>query len=191
MKLLKTAGSAVLFAVALLGIPGSASATAITSATGSVYTGTIHASSEGHVKLANSLASLECNSTFEGSVESHGAETTAKVSLAGFAFTGCTNSWHLTTITPGSLEIHWTNGYSGKVTWSGGKIVTTRFLVSCVLGTENTTVGTVTAGSPATLHIESGIPVILKESSELCGYSDFKWEGSYSFGTPTPLFLDA
>jgi hypothetical protein len=181
MKNLKILGLTAVIGAALMALAGSASATTVTTTTGgAAATPTIHMVNEGgHLKFANAIANIECSSTYEGTVTSHGSGVTAEVGLTNFSLTGCTNSWHITTITPGSLIIHWTSGYNGTVTWTGAKWDSTRFGITCVYQTNNTSIGTLTGGNPATLKLEASIPISAGESSGLCGSGNIKWEGSY------------
>jgi hypothetical protein len=165
-------------------VPG----TIITSPTGTVATPTIKAESEGHASLHNPIAKIECAVGLEGKVESHGGEAAASGKLSSFAFTGCTNSWHVTTVAPGELAIEWAKGYNGKVISSGMTIEATRFGITCRYKTENTQLGTITGGSPATLDLEAAIP--FHSGSGLCGSSVTTWTGSYKFTSPGSLYVD-
>jgi hypothetical protein len=180
MKYVKILGLLAVAAAALMAFAGSASATTVTTTTGgSAATPTIHAENEnGHVTLVNNIAAIECSSTVEGKVESHGAGATASGKLTWLLFTACTNSWHVTNTNTGSLEVHWTSGHNGTLTSSGALVTATRFGVICNYETNNTSIGTVTGGSPATLHIEASIP-LAAGSSGLCGTGNAKWSGAY------------
>ncbi len=165
--------------------------TTITSPTGTVATPTLKAETEGgHFTLANPIANINCASAFEGKVESHGAEVAAIAKLSSLSFTGCTNSWHLTTVTPGELAIEWSSGYNGVVTSTGMKFDTTRLGITCVYETSATKLGAITGGSPATLHLEASITISSKESSGLCGSGTAKWTGSLKLTSPESLFVD-
>lgn len=181
MKNLKIPGLAALATAALMAFAGSASATTVTTTTGgAAATPTVHLVNEGgHVTFANPIWNISCGSTFGGSVESHGSEAPAKVGLTTFSLSGCTNSWHITTIVPGSLAVHWTSGHNGTVTWTGVRFESTRFGIKCIYETNNTHLGTITGGNPATVHIEASIPIDTEASSGLCGSSNAVWEGNY------------
>ena len=181
MKYVKILGLLAVAAAAMMAFAASASATSITTTTGgAAATPTIHAVNEGHVTLQNPIANISCSSTVEGKVESHGSGVTAGGNISTLNFTSCTNSWHVTAITNGSLEVHWTSGHNGTLTSKGAKVDTTRFGVTCVyeIGA-GTHIGTVTGGNPASLHIEASIPINDPESSDLCGTGNAKWEGNY------------
>jgi len=188
MRHSKKIGLLAVVAAATLAFAASASATVVTTTTGGeVETPTIHAVSEnGHVTLANSIANIECSSTAEGKVESHGEEAPATGKISSLTFTGCTNGWHVTANAPGSLSVNWTSGYNGDLYSSGANVSTTRFGVTCNYETNNTTIGTVSGGNPATLNIEGNIP-IAAGSSFLCGSGNAKWSGSYV--TTAALFV--
>ncbi len=189
MKHVKILGLLAVAAAALMAFAASASATTITSPTGTAGTPTISAEPEnGHVKLANAIATIECGSEVKGTVQTHGSGVTAAGAITTLNWPGCTNSWHVTTAEPGSLEVHWTSGYNGVLTSSGALVKTTRFLVPCNYETKETKIGTVTGGATATLHIEASIP-IAAGSSELCGSGNAKWEGAYV--TKESLYIDS
>ncbi|HEU4462956.1 MAG TPA: hypothetical protein VFR75_10225 [Solirubrobacterales bacterium] len=189
MKYVKILGLLAVAAAALMAFAGTAMATTVTTTTGgAAATPTIHAvNSGGHVTLANPIANISCSSTVEGKVESHGAGVTAKGNISKLEFTGCTNSWHVTAITNGSLEVHYTSGHNGVLTSSGAKVDTTRFGVTCVYETNNTSIGTVAGGNPAVLTIAASIPINTGESSSLCGTGNAKWEGKYA--TTSALYI--
>lgn len=189
MRYLKVLGLAAVVVAALMGFAGGASATSVTSTTGgAAATPTVHlVNSGGHVTFANPIANISCSSTMEGAVASHGAGATVKLNLTNFSLTGCTNSWHYTTISAGSLEFHWTNGHNGTVTWTGAKFDSTRLGITCVYQTSNTSIGTITGGSPAKIDLAASIPIVAAESSGLCGTGNTKWEGGYE--TTSALYV--
>ena len=194
MKYVKMLGLLAVAAAALMAFAGTASATTVTDESGN-GTPTIHAVNEnGHVKLANSIAKIECPSTVEGAVTSHGTGVTTVGSITALTFSPCTNSWHVTVVSgaTGSLEIHYVSPGVGTLTSSGTTVDTTRLGVTCTYLTNNTDIGTVTdssiTGGGATLHIEANIP-LHSESSGLCGSGSAKWEGNYV--TTSKLFIDS
>jgi hypothetical protein len=196
MKHVKILGLLVVAAAALMAFAGTASATTLTSPTGVPYTGAIKSVHEGtHVVLDNPVAKIECNSTVEGSkVESHGAGVTAKGPINSLAFTNCTNSWHVTVVSAGSLEVHGNAGNTGTLTSSGATVTSTRFGIECRYATNNTDIGTITGsshtkGGHATLHITAAIP--FHGGSSFCGSGATTWTGSYTVTTPSTLYIDA
>jgi hypothetical protein len=198
MKYVKVLGLLAVAAAAMMAFAATASATTLTSPTGTVYTGAIHATSEGHAILQNPIAKIECASTVEGSIEQHGAGKTVKGNISNLSFTGCTNDWHVTVVTAGSLELHYKAAGEGTVTSSGATVEATRFGVNCRYKTENTDVGTFTdshktAHEPgkdttATMDIHGLIP--FHSGSFLCGSGATTWEGSYIVNTPDRLYID-
>jgi len=167
-------------------VVATASGTTITSSEGS--TPTIVAEAEGHVVLDNPIAKIECASEIEATVETHGAGVTAKGEVEFLDFTGCTNSWHVTVVSAGSLEIHGTGSGDGTVTSSGATLESTRFGVSCRYSTSSTGIGTLTDGVHATLDISAAIP--FHSGSALCGSGATTWTGSYEVWTPTNVSVD-
>src|SRR6476469_742769 len=194
MRHLKALVLLALAATGLMLMAANASATSgttITSPTGTVATPTIKAETEGgHLKLANPIASIQCGSTLEAKIERHGTESAASGKVSSLSFTGCTNSWHVTTVSPGELAIESTSGYDGVVNSTGMKLDATRLGVTCVYETSATKLGTITGGSPATLHLEAALSINVKESSGFCGSGTAKLEGSYKLSSPEGLFVD-
>ena len=165
---------------ALVALPAVAQATTVTSPTGTSLTGGNEAESEGHLKMLNPIAKIECKAKMSGKVESHGSGVTVSGSVSEFVVSGCTNSWHVTTVTTGTMEAHYTSGYDATMTASGGKVAATRFGVVCTYATNNTDLGTATGGNPTTMHVAAAMPIVTAESSALCGTGTTKMEGSYT-----------
>jgi hypothetical protein len=188
MRYTKSAVLLAVAAVAIAAFAASASATRITSPTGAVATPTIHAVSEEgavpgtkHVRIHNSATSIDCNSTFEWTVEGHGTGVTVIGKVTLLQFTGCTNNWTVIVTSAGSLEVHWTSSYNGTVTSSGMTLDATLHTffgtIHCRYITENTHIGTITGGNPATLHLEATFP--FHSGSGLCGSETSRWTGTY------------
>jgi hypothetical protein len=137
--------------------------------------------------LANPIANISCSATYEASVESHGSGVTDKGLFAVWQITGCTNGWHVTLIALGFFETHWTSGHNGVWTFTGWKFDATRLGVTCVYETNNTSMGSVTGGNPATIKLEASIPLNTVESSKLCGSGSAKLEGSLA--TTSALYI--
>jgi hypothetical protein len=176
----KIFGLLALVLTAFVALPTVAEATTITSPTGTAVTSNKEASSEvTHITLTNPIALIACTSTIAGPIESHGSGVTAAGKVSALTFTGCTNSWHVTTVTGGTLTSHYTSGYNATVTSTGAKVAMTRFGTTCTYETNNTNMGTATGGNPSTLHIAASIPLVASESSGLCGSGNSKMEGSY------------
>jgi hypothetical protein len=188
MKYAKILGLLAIAAAALMAFAATASATEVTSPAGTVYTGTIVSENEnGHVILHNPISKIECASNVTGTVSTHGAGVTAGGPITALSFTGCTNNWHVTVVSGGSLEIHASGGGNGTLTSSGATVEATRFGVTCRYATNNTDIGTVTAGEHATLDISAAIP--FHSGSPLCGSGATAWTGSYKITSPTNLSI--
>lgn len=187
---LKCLGLMAAVAAALMAFAAPASATSVSTTTGgAAATPTIHAVNEGgHVVVANSIANIECSSTFEGKVESHGAGKEASGNFSSFSLTGCTNSWHVTITFKGGWAFSWSSGEVGVYRIFGLEITTTRFGVTCNYSAPNTIVGTATGGNPATFDISGSLP-IAAGSSGLCGSGNAKWSGSYV--TTSALYVNS
>jgi hypothetical protein len=180
-------------AIALLSCTGLASAATPTSPAGTGYKGKLHASSEGQVVLDNPIATIQCNSTLEGEVEGSGTGQPISVLLTSFNFTNCANSWHMTTVSPGTLKVESIAGTNnGTVKSSGMTFEATRFGITCRYKTENTDIGTLTAskatGGTATIDLSIALP--FHSGSFLCGEGATTTTGSYTVGTPDYLDID-
>jgi len=190
MKYVKILGLLAVAAGAIMAFAGNASATSVTSTTGgATTTPTIHIVNDNgtHIVIDNSIKPIECQSTLELKFESHGTGVTAKGNVTTATFFDCTNDWHVTTMKPGNLELHWTSSHSGTVTSSGWNLTATRSGITCNYETNNTDFGSFTGGNPATIHVESFIS-LAAGSSFLCGSGSAKWVGAYS--TTAPLYIE-
>jgi hypothetical protein len=194
MNQVRLPGLLVATAIALLAWTGVVSAATPTSPAGTTYTGKVHASSEGHVTIDNPVASINCASTLEGEVKSHGGGDAISIPITSLTFSGCTNSWHVTVVSPGTLEVHGIPGSkNGTITWSGATIEATRFGLTCRYKTEATHVGTLTGskdtGATATIDLNGKLP--FHSGGSFCGEAPTSFTGSYSIGTPDYLDVDA
>jgi len=190
MKYAKMLGLLAVAAAALMAFAATASAT-LTSPTGTVLNGgaVIHAENEKtHVTLdPPSLPAISCSSTVEGTVAAAGG---TKGNIDVLNFTGCTEDWHVTTVTAGELEVEAdgiSNTYNGTVYSKGATVEATRFGITCRYATATTTkVGSFLGGNPGTMHIEANIP--FHSGSFLCGSGTTAWEGDYV--TTASLYVD-
>ena len=190
----------VLAAAAFMALAASASATTVTSPSGTVYTSTMKAASEGTTTLHNSSlgVSVSCTaSSVEGKVQNHGSGVTASGSISSLTFTGC-GADTVTVLKAGSLEVHdktGGNNFDGTLTSVGAEITIKNGAtgVSCTYttgtGTDiGTLTGSVSTGGNATLDIESAT-IPRTGDSILCG-SKGQWTGSYKVTTPSTLLVD-
>lgn len=190
MRHFKILWSLIMALAAMLAFAGSAMATSVTSTTGgATTTPTVHlVNSGGHVKLSNPIANIECSSTIQWTVEKHGAGVTTEGKVLTLEFTGCTNSWHVTSSANGSFFIHWTGGHNGLLGSTGMQIDTTRLGVTCVYETANTKLGNVTGGNPATISNSGSLPINGFLSSPLCGTGGAAFSGGYA--TTSALYVE-
>lgn len=185
MNQLKTFSAALLAAVALMALTGTASATTVTSPAGTAYTGTYKMTSS-NISMHGSFQTISCgHSAMEGKVESHGAAVTAEGNLSSFSLTSC--NYAVTVKKPGKMVFHATSGGNGTLTWTGAEWVMHTSTGECVFTTSGTPLGTVTGGTGAQLHVEASIP--RTGGSFFCG-SSMEWTGNYTFTTPSTLLLD-
>lgn len=188
MRHLKILGLLAVAAVALLAFAGTAGADTVTSPTNTSYTGSITAVSEGHSITHNPIAKIECASTFTFNVEAHPAGGKVSGAVTHIKTEPCTNNWHVTVITAGTMSIEHQSGYNGDLYSHELTVEKTRFGIPCRYRTETTTIGTVTGGSPATIHINGKIP--FHNGSPLCGTGGTLMTGAYTVTTPTSLYVD-
>jgi hypothetical protein len=208
MKYVKILGLLAVAAASLMAFAGSASATTITSPTGTAYTNTITAVSEGATSLDGAFSTVTCKASHvAGKVESHGSGVTAKGNLTALSFSEC--NFPVTVEAFGSLEVHpvTTNAENkvvacasgectGTLTSTGAKVKIHTSVGECVFTTENTDVGLITptndTGGTATFDIGAhGTGKIPRTAGNfLCGSSG-QWTGSYSVTVPDSLYIDA
>ncbi|MGN6258678.1 MAG: hypothetical protein ACTHN3_13165 [Solirubrobacterales bacterium] len=194
MRYVKGIGLLAMMLSAVTCFTASASATVAESPSGTVYTSTLKAESEGEITLENSSVGfkLQCvKSTFEGKVEQHGSTVTVWGKTSTLTFTECTNGYTATVKLNGAFEVH-TEGTTvngnGTWTWNGAEItVDTPLGFSCTFTTSNTDIGKLTGGTPATLDI-AGASIPRTADSPFCG-SSAALSGSYKFTTPSSLFV--
>jgi hypothetical protein len=197
MKYMKMLGLMAVAAAAMMAFSAVASATVVTSPAGTAYTSTIKAASEGtHVKLTGPLGiAVECASTVEGKVNSHGAGVTAVGTISSLTFTGCTNGYTATALKNGAgnfgtLEVHTLTNGNGTLTSTLSEVtVTTPLGFNCIYKTNATDIGTLTGskttGKTATLDINAAT-IPRTGHSAFCGASG-SWTGNYLVSTPDYL----
>lgn len=193
MKYAKILGLAALALAALMAFAGTASATTLTSPSGTVYTGEIKSESEGSTSLKSSfIGTVTCSgSTVKGKVESHGTGVTAAGKIAELTFSGCSGGSPTSPVAkPGTLEVHGTTTTgNGTLTSNGAEVIVHNTLAgTCTFVTSNSDIGTLTGsnvtGGNATLDI-SGVAV-RTNGSGFCGESA-TWSGSYKVTSPSTL----
>jgi hypothetical protein len=197
MKSAKIISLLVVVAAVPTAFAASASATTVTTF-GSNTTFT-DLDSEGHVVIDNPIATISCASSATTNIETHGKGVTAAGFILGLSFTGCTNSWHVTVLTGGSIEFHAIGEGNATITSSEATIEATRFGVTCRYATFKTHLGTLTGSvltgeiggveiyDRATLHLQAALE--FHSGSFLCGSGATNWTGSYEV-TDGPLIVD-
>ena len=193
MKYVKMMGLLAVAAAALMAFVGTASATTITSPTGSPYTGNIHAESHSPKTILHGEAlTVECEeSTVGGSIATHGASVTASGGISTLDFNKC--NYEVTVLNKGSLEAHTTKPGHASLTSTGAEItIHGPFGINCLYKTSNTPLGTLTdshtTGGHATFDIDSAL-IPRTGHSAFCG-SFGEWTGSYTVTNPTRLYVD-
>lgn len=192
MKYLKIMGLAAVVAAALMAFAGIASATELTSPSGTKYSGTVSSAAEGTTILHPPIGDIECKeSSVAGSISNAGSSTeTVSGSLSTLTFTNCNATVNV--LRKGSLEIHTkgtTANGNGTLTSSGAEVTVEFAGFHCIFSTSNTDLGTVTGGTPATLDIEATIPRTGGNSGAFCG-TTAAWTGSYKVSSPSTLLVD-
>jgi hypothetical protein len=176
----------VAFVLSLTAMAASAAATTFTSSAGT--TPSYSAAAAGHTVFHNQISDIECASSMKGKVESHGSGVTAKGNLSALSFTGCTDDWHVTVVSAGSIEFHSLGG-NGYLTSNGMTFEATRYGITCRYASANTSIGNITQGTTAVLHISSFVP--FHGGSFLCGVAPARWTGSYLMTSPANVVIDS
>ena len=152
----------------------------------------------GPAKLTTAFKNIECEeSTVSGSTENEGsAAETVKGKVATLTFGKCNCEVKVLEEggkqKAGTLEVHWIpDTFNGTLTSNGAEVTancSTIFgTVHCIYVTENTDLGTLTGGNPATMDIESAnIPRL--STSGLCAETA-KWDAKYEVTSPKPLYV--
>jgi hypothetical protein len=182
MKYLKIIGLAMMAAGASLAFANTASATVLTSPSGTEYTSSFKASATGSLLLKAGFAEITCTaSSVGGTVESN--TTVSRGNTAEGSFTSCGSST-VDILSGGSLEV----SSGGSVKAVGGEVTVSALGTSCVYGGgTGTTLGTLTGGTTAKLTIKAQLPKI--SGGFLCA-SPAEWTGNYSVTTPDTLLVD-
>jgi hypothetical protein len=183
MKHLKIPGLTVMAVAALMAFSGNASATVLTSPAGTEYTGTLSWSLTGSLLLQGGFAELTCTaSTMSGTLETN--TTSAGEKLSTLTYSNC-GSATVDVLKTGSLSI----APNGTVSGSGTETTFSVFGTSCVYGTTtNTTLGTLTGGTTASLQINASSPKI---AGGFACANPAKWTGKYTVTTPDTLLVDS
>ncbi|HEX5990723.1 MAG TPA: hypothetical protein VFY75_10995 [Solirubrobacterales bacterium] len=184
----------VVFAMATsLVFASTAFATYATSPAGTIYTGTLAGTSEGHVIWDTPIMQFECNFSMEGKIEVHGAGVTGQGKATNYTYKECNSNIVIHTVKTGTLEIHSAGKGVGTITSSGteGRATLLSFGIECVYSTNNTDLGVVTdssiTGGPATLDLSATVP--RTGGSAFCGTSATLTAAAV-VNTPEEVFID-
>ena len=190
MKLSKILGLAAVSLIVLMAVAATASATTLTSPSGTTYTSTIKAEASSTVSMTSAFGgfgTISCKkSTIEMKVEQHGAGKTALGNISALTFGECSNP--VTVIVRGVEEWHYVNSSLITVTLRNTTIETHETLTgTCLWKAPSTGVhaGEITLGATPKTHLD----VTLDSEGGFCGPALF--EAEYKIVTPTTLFADA
>jgi hypothetical protein len=204
MQYVKMLGLVAAVAMALMAFGvGTASATTLTSPTGTVYKGEIVASVDHSVLLVEEgFGTVTCTTgVVKGKPNAQSDTTTVTGSISTLTFgeprLGGTEEeseceGQLATINVlkrGSLEIHVIGtGPNGTLTSSGAEVTVTKFGIHCIYSTNNTDLGTLTGSTTtkgqATMDINAKLNRVA--TSPFCA-EHATWEGAYVVTAPSFL----
>lgn len=181
-------------AVALLACTGSASATTLTSPSGTQLAvgTTIKAElKEGVARFTAPWGESSCKkSTMEGKITNAGSSTTTvKYELSGLTFSECT--CHTTVLRQGYYEFHLATTPNGTMTGVNQEITVLCTITGlhCIYTSAVTHLGRIIAGIPAVFTIEGVIPRTGGTSGAFCGSSG-TWIANYKVTSPSSLYVD-
>ena len=187
MSYLKLCGLTAIAIVVAVAFAAPAFATIATSPAGTPYTGTLVGS--GQAQFDGPFVTIECTSSLEGVIESHGAAVTGKGKSTKWENLKC--NFPVETLATGTLEVHTVGKGLGTITSTGteGRVKTS--IGDCIYRTNSTDLGTVTdssiTGGTATIDLSGKIP--RTGGSFLCGSSD-TLTGFATLTTPDQIFID-
>jgi hypothetical protein len=203
MKYVKMLGIAVGVAAVLMALGGAGTASATVLCKNNESTSSCNENYPSGTEFKSSLSTgtktilktefktVECSkSTVSGKTETGGSATeTVKGPLEALTFEEC--NCEVKVLKKGTLEIHWiSGGTNGTVTETGAEVTvncSTIFgNVHCIYVTENTDLGTLTGGNPASLDVNASIPRLT--TNALCTPTA-TWEASYEVTAPKPLYV--
>lgn len=196
MKCARGIGLLTAYAVLLLTFATTASATILTSPTGTPYSNEIHATA-GQTTL-HGVSTITCeSSTIKSSIETQGSSTTAHGQVNTLTLSNC-GANHVQIVSKGTLIFHTDpdspNSENALVTSSGATITfnITPLGITCGFKTEETTIGTLTSSEETKNHADIDIDSIKLSrhaGSPFCG-SSTEWTGYYTVTTPSILYVD-
>lgn len=119
---------------------------------------------------------------------SGGATSTVSGVNTELVASGCSNL--VTTIKPGSLEIHYVTGTdNGTVTGLVAEVTVVTLGVSCTYGVgSGTDIGTLFGGEAPIIKVNG---VVKKTAGGFLCPAETRWTGEYKVTEPTPLYVEA
>ena len=201
MKYAKMLGLITAAALALMAFGAStASATTLTSPTGTVYKGELVLSVEKSLTMKEEgFGTVTCTTgVVKGTpnAQSDAATVTGNISTLTYGAPRAANEEEsqcengaatINILKRGSLELHSIAGTeNGTLTSSGEEITTTKSGVHCIYSTSSTDLGTLTGGKTATMDINAKLN--RTPTSFLCA-EHATWEGTYLVTTPDELYV--
>lgn len=190
MKHRSTFALASLVFVCAAMLAADASATILTSPSGTIFTGTFEAVDEGEVTLTGpfGFGTVSCDSSvILAQVVGHGASTTARLSISAMSLTACLGGEPTSPLPkPGSLEVHGSSSTgSGTLTSLNAHLLVHKTLIgTCTFTTSSTgtDLGTLTGSNVTKGHAEIDLTATIPST---CGSAAF--EGRYVIRTPSTL----
>ena len=191
MRYLKTFGFAALAAYLMAFVAaGTASATIIETSSGNqLKSGTgFDLENEGNTTLHAPIGVIECEeSRVQGVTTNDGGLGIDVVGgHVGLDWSRCNATVHV--LAKGGFAIAGIGDSNGSLIWTGAKWTVEFLGFHCIFSTNNTKIGTITGGSPATLDVEATIPRTGGRSGIFCG-STAIWTGAYKIGNPPSLLV--
>lgn len=172
--------------------PATASATQMTSPSGTVYTNKIQAES-GTLEWHGSFTTIKCGkSVLSANIETHGSSVTAKGAVTSWTFSEC--NFPFKVLKAGTLEFHTANSAvndgNGTITSSSMELTTETSIANCIFTTSNTDLGILTGSDVANAKWDINSATIPRTGhSVFCGSSS-TLTGSYTVTTPSTLTVD-
>jgi len=197
MKCLKMLGLVAVAASALIAFTGTASATTWYSPVGTPLKvgDTVHTVSPAwvHTVLDSPIGKIECNHTAHYVITNAGGNhggagpTTPVRASVSTNFTNCTTAT-VHVLKSGTLSATSSGGGKNTLSSTGAEWTIETFGLHCVYATNNTAIGTLTGGSPASIAISATIPRTGGKSGAFCG-SSAPLTGSSTVTSPNPLIV--
>jgi hypothetical protein len=162
---------------------GSASATILTSPSGTEYTSGFKMTASESLLIKAGFANFTCTESTTGGYVTSNPGTGPAVINTGLSFGNC-GSGTVDVISFPSLYVY----TGGKVEAHFMEFTVAVFGTSCVYGTPvGTTIGTMTGGNPAVVSVSASL---LKVSGGFACASPASWSGKYTVTEPRPLLVD-